>query len=183
MDQLEKYITDHRAAFDDQSPPKHIWQQLDGQLHPREKKSFRLWRGFRIAAAVLLLIGLGTLLGIYVANRNFAAEAIANKLPTDFEELENYYQQQINTKRQQLVSFSQEDQGIETDMQQLDQALQELKQDILSAPKGTEEQIINAMIRNYQTKIDLLETVLERMQQHLHENEQLNQTNNEATDI
>ncbi len=172
MDQLEKYIKDNRAAFDERKPPEDIWRKLDQQLgSEKPHKTIRLWRGFRVAASVLLLIGIGSLLGMYVANRNFAAESIADKLPNDFLELEEYYQKEINGKLIQLASFQSEKQTVEMDMEQLDAALQELKEDILSAPKGSEEQIINAMILNYRTKIELLETVME----HINQNSQTNQ--------
>lgn len=163
MDNLEKYIRENRAAFDKKQAPKRVWEQLDKALPQKKNKTIRLWRGFRVAAAVLLLLSVGGLLGSYLTNRNFVAENIASKLPEDFTELENYYEREVSSKMKQLTSVNMDKDQVALDIEQLDAALEELKVDILSAPKGTEEQIINAMILNYKTKIDLLETVMEHM--------------------
>ncbi len=163
MDNLEKYIRENRAAFDRKQPPKRIWEELDKALPQKKNKTLRLWRGFRVAAAVLLLLSVGGVLGNYMANKNFAAENIASKLPDDFTELENYYQQEVSSKMKQLTNVNMDKDQVTLDLDQLDAALEELKEDILSAPKGTEEQIINAMILNYKTKIDLLETIMVRI--------------------
>ena len=50
------------------------------------------------------------------------------------------------------------------DLEQLDLTMQELRQELLRAPKGQEEQIIENLIRSYQTKVQILERVLERVQ-------------------
>ena len=47
---------------------------------------------------------------------------------------------------------------------QIDELLEELKTELDNAVKGSEEQIINAMINNYQTKLAILERVLQRIQ-------------------
>ncbi|MFK7809513.1 MAG: hypothetical protein AB8F74_17045 [Saprospiraceae bacterium] len=160
MDNLEKFITNNRAAFDSKQPPGHIWENLDRDLPKQNVKRIRLWRGFRVAASVALLIAVGALLGSYLTSKNFAAENIASKLPQDFTEMEAYYQDEVDTKLQRLTSVNVDKDQVVMDLEQLDAALKELKEDILSAPKGSEEQIINAMILNYKTKIDLLETIL-----------------------
>jgi uncharacterized membrane protein YhiD involved in acid resistance len=198
MDNLEKFIRDNREAFDDRQPPSRIWDELNKALPGAEKKEppirrIRLWRGFRVAASVLLLIAVGALLGSYLTSRNFAAEQVAAKLPDDFTEMEQYYQQEVNNKMKILTSTTAvEGEQARLDLEQLDQALAELKADILSAPKGSEEQIINAMILNYKTKIDLLETILERIQanaaaeeEHVQPDSQniQNDNNNEGIDL
>lgn len=163
MDRLEKYIKENRAAFDSKEPPAGLWDKLDSAL-PEEpvvrNKTIRLWRGFRVAASVLLLITVGALLGSYITSRNLEAQNIASKLPADFKELEQYYEAEVDSKMKQLTSVNADNDQVELDLEQLDAALKELKEDIRSAPRGSEEQIIDAMILNYKTKIDMLETIM-----------------------
>jgi hypothetical protein len=185
MDNLEKYIRENRAAFDKEQPPKRIWEQLDKTLPQKKNKPIRLWRGFQVAAAVLLLLSVGGVLGSYLTNRNFAAENIASKLPDDFTELENYYQREVSSKMKQLASVNMDEDQVSLELDQLDAALEELKEDILLAPKGTEEQIINAMILNYKTKIDLLETIMTHIKAQSNSNPQniKNNTKNEGINL
>ena len=81
----------------------------------------------------------------------------------EFSEISKYYQQEVQQKKAKLASY-QVDQSLEHDLQQLDELTKELKMEFEEAPAGTEEQIINAMISNYQTKLEILERVLERVQ-------------------
>ncbi|MDV7393244.1 hypothetical protein RZS08_17865, partial [Arthrospira platensis SPKY1] len=53
---------------------------------------------------------------------------------------------------------------VQPDLLQLDEFYQELQLELDRAPKGSEEQIIQAMIRNHQIKLDILERVLEKVQ-------------------
>jgi len=62
-----------------------------------------------------------------------------------------------------LVSYEQAD-VVRPDLQQLDEMFKELTQELENAPKGTEEAIINAMIKNYQAKVDILNRVLEKVE-------------------
>jgi hypothetical protein len=47
----------------------------------------------------------------------------------------------------------------------MDQAMTELKDELKNAPKGKEEEIVATMIQTYQTKVAILERVLEYMRQ------------------
>ena len=62
-----------------------------------------------------------------------------------------------------LASYRQ-DGFVRADFQELDAIYEELKQELEKAPAGNEEQVIQAMINNYQTKIEILERVLEKVQ-------------------
>ena len=57
---LEQFIRDHREAFDDDEPPKRVWDQIQQQTDPARKEPQPvIWLGSRqwsVAAAVSLLI-------------------------------------------------------------------------------------------------------------------------------
>ena len=181
MDNLEKFISKNREAFDDKSPPAHIWTKVEKEVYP-QAKIITFWRGFKVAAAVLLLLATGAAMGVAFMNHQNAEQLAAGSLTDEFLEVERYYQQEINVKVKQLVSMKDYDQSVNEDLSQLDVSIQELKEEIADAPKGSEAQIINTMINNYKTKVELLERILNRMENSSTTTNNKNKQN-ESTDI
>ncbi len=181
MENLEKFISKNRGAFDDKTPPDRVWQKVEAQLQPKAKR-FVLWRGIKVAAAVLLLLTAGALIGISFTNYQQSGQLAEASLTDEFLEVERYYQQQVNQKVNQLVSMKNYDQSIDEDLDQLDVSIKELKEEIADAPKGSEAEMINTMINNYKTKVELLERVLEHMQGDSHNKTNKNKEN-ESTNI
>ena len=81
----------------------------------------------------------------------------------EYAEMVQYYTDQVDNKYQQLVSLNAAV-NVEEDLQQVDQVMEELKTELRDAPKGSEEQIIASLIMSYQTKVEILERVLEHIQ-------------------
>jgi vacuolar-type H+-ATPase subunit I/STV1 len=163
-DNLEQFVRDNREAFDDAVPSLKVWAMLDDQLPEQQTKVISLRRVLQIAAAVVVLLGCGTLIGTYIAGGETPQlQAIVNQMPEELEEIEQYYQKQVDAKYQQLASYK-HDQSLENDLEQLDETMDELKKELLVAPKGKEEEIIKNLIEGYQTKILILERVLQRIQ-------------------
>lgn len=163
MDNLEKYILTNREDFDSQSPPKSIWEKIDKNLQPKKSKRITLWSSLRIAASVLLLLAAGAMGGIYFSNTQINDQAANSKVQNDFLEVESYFQDEINQRIVRLTSMNQYDESVQSDLTQIDEFLEELKSEIKAAPAGKEEQIISAMINNYQTKIDVLEKIIDKI--------------------
>ncbi len=181
-DNLEKFISDNRPEFDDREPPKNIWSAIDRQLDQKSKKTARLipiWRYARVAAAAVVLISIGVFIGQNM--NNSVAEPLAYEVQyPEYFEAEQYYQKEVNAKIAQLANYH-HDASINEDLEQLDQIYEELKNELSQAPKDQQEQIINAMITNYRTKLSILERVLERIQSTNQEN--LNKTNDDSIEI
>ena len=170
-DNLEKFISEHREEFDDKSPPKNIWLAIDQNLDQKSKKSARMipiWRYARVAAAAVVLIAIGVFIGQNMNNQTSEQVAFEEVFP-EFFEAEQYYQTEVNTKVAQLANY-QYDAVIDEDLKQLDEIYAELQRELAEAPKDQQEQIINAMITNYRTKLSILERVLERIQSTNQEN-------------
>lgn len=166
VDRVEQFIVDNRAALDRGIPGLRVWAAIDRALEARQKaaKIHRIWRNLRVAASVVVLLGIGAVIGMYAYKISYAKQlpTLAEIAP-EYAELEQYYSAQVNNRMQQLTSFNQEA-TVQPDIQQLDELYQELQRELDSAPKGSEEQIVQAMIRNYQIKLDILERVLEKIQ-------------------
>jgi hypothetical protein len=166
MDQLEKFIIENRASFDREVPPPQVWAGIEGALEARKPQAHvrPLWRALSAAAAAILLLGLGSVIGVYVYKSTYVREAptLASLAP-EFAETESYYASQVDNRMRQLSQLNQET-TVESDIQQLDEIYAELQRELDTAPRESRDKIIQAMIRNYQIKLDILERVLEKVQ-------------------
>ena len=181
-DNLEKFISENRSAFDDREPSKGIWSAIDKQLDQKDKKSARtipIWRYASVAAVAAILLAVGVFIGQNMNNETAQPIAFEEQYP-EFLEAEHYYQKEVKTKVAQLAKYD-HDASIEEDLKQLDQIYEELKNELAQAPKDQHERIINAMITNYRTKLSILERVLERIQST--NQEKLNKSKDDSIDI
>jgi len=103
--------------------------------------------------------------------KNYSSDASTNKqvvslqeISPEYGEMESKDQKEINQKHARLASYDY-DESINDDLMDLDMTLEELRKELINVPKGSEEQIVEAMIRNYETKIRILEIVLEKIDQ------------------
>ena len=169
MDNLEKFITQNRDAFDDSIPSLKVWAAIDRAANKKEARRVKLWKQLQIAATVAVLLVSGGIVGSYLTQSGQAnnAMAILQETAPEFFEMERYFQTQIDERVNQLVSYSPDDQVLK-DLDQIDQAMLELKEELQDAPKGKEDEIIENLIQNYQMKVAILERVLERMQLNRH---------------
>lgn len=166
LDNLETFLLKEREHFDTAVPSLKVWAAIDKKLDEKEQtsKRIRLWPIVRMAVAVVALLVIGGVAGSYLTqirsqNPSLALQHIAPELS----ELENYYNKEVEQKLQQLASYEQ-DEAVARDLADIDAVMEELKKDLLNAPKGSEEHIIGTIIKSYQTKIAILERVLNRIQ-------------------
>jgi len=153
---LEQFIQQNRASFDSETPPAFVWENVEKNL-PR--KRIRMYRVLRMAAAVLLILGLGIVIGRF-AGQPAKTELALSDISNEYAELENFYTQKINQKISLLKDREQDEKAL-VDIKELEQEFETLKRE-LNATNAKDEQIIQAMIENYRTKIDILERVLNR---------------------
>lgn len=171
MDALENFIRENREAFDSEHPSSNLWERIEASL-PEERiielRPRSRFRGLRIAAAVLLLIGMGAILGLFLNPSSNSALASAQDnlslaaVAPQHAEAEQFFRKQIASKIVQLqdAGLAKEVMG---DLDQLEAQMEELKKAYLEAPRESREFIIHSMIQNYQLRIELLEKVLEEV--------------------
>ena len=163
---LETFIYSERAAFDEAAPDLNVWSAIAAQLpESGGAKVVRVhWhqRLMRIAASIALLVA-GVGLGLFYAGGNAPDKMTLSEVSDEYAEIEQFYQRDIATKKQQLARFTGTASEIDLDLVQMDQMMAELQQELANVPPGNQEQVIRAMIENYKAKSDILERVLERM--------------------
>ncbi|MFT4760216.1 MAG: replicative DNA helicase [Paraglaciecola sp.] len=165
MEKLEKYIADHREDFDSALPSLKVWAAIDKTLEEKKSgKRVQMWKYLRVAAAAGILLMVGGIGGAYM-NGNFDQNqgAIAQLAP-EHADLEKYYTEQVEQKTKQLVSLKHEGYvRVEEDLKKLDDTFAELMQEYQKLPTGSGSMVIQAMLENYQAKLDILERVLEKV--------------------
>ena len=155
-DDLKKYVDQHRSDFELFNVESDtIWQSVEGNLDregPQGGLLTFLAPYYKIAA--VLIVGMGVLLYWFqsqnqVMPSNQAAQL--NSISSELGETADYYQVMINEKMEFIQANSNLiDPLVLEDLDVLDQAFGELKDDL--AENVDNEEVVNAMIKNYRIK-------------------------------
>jgi len=179
---LEKFVQENRDAFDDKFPSEMLWENINNKLNEAEVGKTeakiiplrsRLYRYVSIAAIGLVLLTVGGLIGSYLTQQQQGENLSFGAISEEYEELETYYSQRVNTKVNELKKYRYDDNVID-DINELDSAYEELEKELKAQGAAADnEEIINEMIENYQTKIEILERVLNRLERKQTEEEKM----------
>lgn len=162
-DPLKKHIDSRRTDFDPfEADFEGIWGEVSKALDAKEgstPKRTSLWPKLWKAAAMLsLAMGIGWL----IIPRS--QPMVANTAKSQWLETQEFYSAAIEEKMQVLDRKKETlDSRIFEDLEALDQAMKELKTDLND--QADNEEVVNAMVRNYQIKLKILEEILEQLQQ------------------
>lgn len=164
-DKLKQHIESNRSDFEiyefDQNA---LWNELESSFQ-KEQKTVQvplryIWRA---AASIVLLVGITAYL--LINQFYYGSDVVAfNRFSQDLAEAHEYYGNMIDTKILQINNSAYKvDPYIFEDIEALDIAFRELKEDLRD--NADNEEVINAMIHNYQLKLEILEKILEEMQE------------------
>ena len=161
-DKLESFIAENRESFDPFIPDKNIWYRLENQLDKKDQPKMILIWSSKIAAILVAVLVCGIVLGISISKNgqsdiNYASSPALQK----YQEAEQYYQQQVNLKLGEIKD-SNTISTIESDLKQLDEIYNQLRQEMIQSNYTNTEVMINAMIKNQKTKIEILENILSK---------------------
>lgn len=162
-DKFEQFIHDNRDAFDSDVPELKAWGGIRQELDHRKHRRLLLWRVVGVAAAVIGLLFCGAALGGYLISPPPPAIVALNDAGAQYAAQEAAYQEEIQQKYQQLVSYEQAG-AVQQDLQRLDATIAELRKELHDAPSGKAEEIMQHLLQNYQAKVYILERVLSRIQ-------------------
>jgi hypothetical protein len=160
-DRLEEFVKQHREQFDQHEPDPSIWLKINpgNQVVAKERRPMR-W--LRIAAAVAMIFA-GSTAGIYfLTGEGIEADRHSSELYLDILETEQYYSQIVSDRYKELKPFLVSNPGakemLSTDMEELDEVYEELKEDLKDNASNPE--VVEAMILNYRVKLEILEDLL-----------------------
>ncbi|PQA58305.1 hypothetical protein [Siphonobacter curvatus] len=183
-DRIERFIRDNREEFDAFEPPLGLWADIERRLpeaiipdaEEKETKVIplgntagnRSWMHFfvekswRMAAGVVLLLGLGFVAGQYFMKPRYTDPIIAQVSPEEGK-MAFRYASLIETKRSEIKAIETSNPQLyrefASEIEQLDKDYQNLRSELPQTPNQTE--LVEAMIQNLQLQLDILNRQLQ----------------------
>ena len=173
MEKLEKFIKENRPSFDDKTPDRSIWIGIEQKLDKQDSNKIIQLRWFKVAAGVILILCCGILIGLNL--NNFGSRTLnyaANPELLKYKDAESYYALQVNLKYNELKDTTIKA-NVDEDLKQLDIIYQQLKDEMIRSNYTNSEILIDSMIKNHKTKIEILENILNKQNQNNNENESM----------
>lgn len=157
-DELERFIIENREAFDDLNPKEDSWMAISSELTKERSDYSWLWK-----AAAVLFLGLSIVL-LLERNGDDEANKVAIVVENTMEDIpewqqaEGYYTQLISQKRIEIKTViatnNYKDMELLDDLDQLDSLYLNLKDNL--DENQNDQRVINAMIRNLQLRVEIL---------------------------
>ncbi|WP_460634282.1 hypothetical protein [Larkinella harenae] len=180
-DRLERFVRDNREDFDVFEPRADLWKDLEKELGHNERPLWGLSRPlwmrrrmvWQIAASVALIVGLG---GFWYFNTQYGVTEQPEMVAFSpmYARTVQQYTRLIEDKRTELRTVTESNpalyQQFAADLDRLEKSYQNLKQELPKTPN--QEMMIQAMVQNLQTQIDLLNQqlmIIQRIKQQNHE--------------
>jgi len=173
MNDFEKHIRKNRQTLDQIERPNadKIWQQLQQDLgHKPKVRHLSVRQIFAIAAAVVLLLSVGVVIGLHLQRapeaRSVSLEEVAPELAKQTSSYQRLIANKMDAMNYQAID-RRNFRDIFQELQKLDDMHQELLQDIPTY--GTNPQLAEAILKYYELKIKILERLeyeLNKQQHH-----------------
>jgi hypothetical protein len=175
-DRLEDFIRNNRAELDLDEPSAHLWAGIENRIPSSRRMT--LYRTISVAASVMVLVVAAYFMGVRSNANSFDEDLFASEAQfKEFQEASDYYTTTIDYKTSQAKQAGM-DQDVINDLKQLDEVYKELKNELLTTEYQDKEYLINLMINNYKTKINILETIINK-----NEKNEYKTTTNETLNI
>jgi DNA-directed RNA polymerase subunit F len=172
---LEDFMDEHREAFDDLQPRADIWDNISKELDAwdkqqapkkREAKTFSLGFVLRVAAMIVVVMGIG--FGIYIQSQKTGKQGV------DLAEINPIYAKQqmhlvslIETKKTELKQVAKMDPELynefNSELVKMQANYKKLSTDLATSPN--QERVLRAMIRNLQIQTEVLNQQLSVIEQ------------------
>jgi hypothetical protein len=164
MDSLEEHIMKHREELDRHKPPRGAWTRIRKEL---KNDRFYLVKRLSIAAMIAVILGSAALLvkPLTIARKTDPAKnyQLYARLNPQLRETEIYYNNLANTLYKEVTPMLARNPEIEkelfADISHIDSICTEIKKDLKD--NVANQDVIEALIRNYRIKIRILEDMLE----------------------
>jgi|GEM_PF-372467 len=171
MKKLEDIIRNNKEKFDDLEPADGHFERFQNKLnnYNNKKSSFSLSYKFVLKVAVVgLLVVLSSLWLYDNIYDNQSTEQIAVKnIPPEFREAQLYYSGMVDRKYNQIQDFEfkskKQKKMLLNELKAMDSVYYNIKQDFKENPN--DPRVMNALIRHYQMKLEVMTQVVEQLNQ------------------
>lgn len=166
MDKLEKFISENQESFNNAQPSADLWDSIDRRIETKREEPQRqsrfIWMITKMTAAFAVVLASGVVIGYYV-NSSQSNTPSNDPIFQEYIDVEKKYVKDINHKMNAL-SVHNVDPQVNRDLMQLDEVYEELKKELYQGQAINNGKIIEALLTNYQEKVEILEKVLSRVQ-------------------
>lgn len=185
---LEDFIHDNRNGFDGLEPKASLWGNIEARLHfieeapkKRETKTFSLGFVLRVAAMIILVMGIGFVFYLRYERKTNTTVNLA-KINPEYAKQQVHYASLVRQKRKELKEVAKIDPQLykefSGEIAKMDTTYKKLSNQLKTSPN--QERVLRAMIRNLQIQTEVLNQQLQVIEQF---NEYKNQNNNEIKNI
>ena len=165
MDNFEKHIRENAAQFNTQKADRaKLWANIAAELDQPEPKVIPLWKRplFRIAASVVLLLGIASFIGLSVYRSGPVETQYVSKelleIDMHYKGLVSYQVQLVQNNpnlsemdKAEFLSF----------MDELDDEYETLREEMQR--NFDNERVLEAIVANYKKRIELIENLLRQI--------------------
>jgi hypothetical protein len=187
MKNIEEIIRNNKQFFDGEEPSEGHFERFSMKLEIRcgRKVIKRSIVPYLLKAAVVtLLVTLSSLWTWDHFLRTDRNRMALGDVSPEYREVENYYVHQVNLMENEIVNIDvngkpEQKELLKKEMRSMDSVYVQLQKELKANPN--DERIINAMIEHYQTKVDVMNYILDQLRAIRNENQ--NKPNNGQTNL
>jgi hypothetical protein len=173
-EKVEQYVRENRYDFDSEIPNLKVWANIERAIPNQKGGKTLTFNWLRRAAAAIALLVMGVGIGLFINNKNSNGAMVGTV--HEFKEAEEFYNLKMASQMTKLVSYN-PDPSVLNDLKKVDEVRKELKAELEQTPDTNQEEIIRRLIQNYQTKLGILERVLNNIEEHQIESQKKQQQN------
>jgi len=187
---FEDFMHDNNEEFNEIEPSADLWGKIEAQLSfleqedqqpkKREAKTFSLGFVLKVAASVIIIMGIG--FGIYIQSQKGAKGVDLAAINPEYAQQQVHYASLVETKLTELKSASKNDPQLykefSAEIAKMDSTYKKLNNDLATSPN--QERVLRAMIRNLQIQTEVLNQQLNVIEQF---NQMKKEQNNETKNI
>jgi hypothetical protein len=170
METMDEFIKSNREDFDIHEAPDNLWGKIELRLQTNKtRKLWKLW--LQRAAVFLVIFSLSFALSEFIHRKGPGINTITKvteqaAIPQELKETQAYYETRIHARLKEMkpmfASYPGMEEEVRKDFSKLDSICADLKNDLKD--NISNQQVLEAMIENYRTKLNILETLLEDLQ-------------------
>jgi hypothetical protein len=174
MMNLEDHIRKQRELLDSEQPREGHEERFLQKLYSRPERRLQLRHVLQVAASLAILF----VSGIVLVKVSKSGDKMASQeIPASVIEADLYYTSQMDARYEQIREFNFEDMEEKTllldELKDLDEYRQQLMSDLEANPG--DDRVINALIRHYQIKLEIMDQIIIQLNQIKSENSPKNE--------
>jgi hypothetical protein len=170
---LEDFIHDNRDGFDELEPRAALWDNIESRLtfveetpKKREAKTFSLGFVLRVAAMIIMVMGIGFVFYLKTGKTTGGVNLVA--INPEYAKQQVHYASLVKARRTELHLIAKSDPQLykefSGEIAKMDSTYKRLNTELKTSPN--QERVLRAMIRNLQVQSEVLNQQLQAIEQY-----------------